>query len=92
MLNCREFLADFGDYLDGLLTEEVRQELEAHLSHCRTCQVIYDSTRKTLKLVTDSGAFEIPEPVAESLVTKIMSKVRDAEASEPGSESEGPSE
>ena len=33
MLSCREFLALFGDYLDGLLTEEVQvhQELEAHL-------------------------------------------------------------
>ena len=72
MLSCREFLALFGDYLDGLLTEEVHQELEAHLSQCRTCQVIYDSTQKTLRLVSDSGSFELPAAAAESLVTKIM--------------------
>ncbi len=72
MLSCCEFLADFGDYLDGSLTEEVHQELEAHLSQCRTCQVIHDSTRKTLRLVSDSGSFELPAAAAESLVTKIM--------------------
>ena len=72
MLNCREFLTEFGDYLDGSLAEEVHQELEAHRSQCRTCQVIHDSMQKTLRLVSDSGSFELPAPAAESLVTKIM--------------------
>ena len=88
MLSCREFLAEFGDYLDGLLTEEVHQELEAHLSQCRTCQVIHDSTRKTLTLVSDSGTFELPEAATDSLITKIMDRIRSGEApeSEPKSE------
>ena len=75
VLNCREFLTEFGDYLDGSLAEEVHQELEAHLSQCRTCQVIHDSTQKTLRLVSDSGSFELPAAAAESLVTKIMALV-----------------
>jgi len=42
----------------------------------RTCEVLYDSTRKTLRIVTDSGSFEYPEPIAEPLVDKIMSRIR----------------
>ncbi len=91
MLSCREFLAEFGDYLDGLLTEEEHQELAAHLSQCQTCQVIHDSTRKTLRLVSDSGSFELPVAAADSLVAKIMDRIRGGEAPEPEPESEGPS-
>ncbi len=91
MLSCREFLADFGDYLDGSLTEEVHQELEAHVSRCQTCQVIHDSTRKTLRLVSDSGSFELPAPAADSLVTKIMDRIRSGEAPESGPKSENSS-
>lgn len=88
MLSCREFLNEFGAYLDGLATPELRRELEAHLLQCQTCQVIHDSTRKTLRLVTDSGSFELPEAPADSLVTKIMARIRRGDAPESESEPE----
>ena len=40
MLNCDDFLAEFGDLLEGKLKLELRRQLEAHLAHCQTCQVI----------------------------------------------------
>jgi len=46
------------------------------ITHCKTCQVIYDSALKTLKIVTDSDSFELPEDVAEPLIASIMTKVR----------------
>ena len=55
MLSCDQFLAELGNYVDGQVEVEIRRHLELHLSHCRTCQVIYDSTRKTLKILTESG-------------------------------------
>jgi hypothetical protein len=45
MITCDEFMAEFGDYLEGDVTGEVRQQLEGHLAQWRTCQVVYDSTR-----------------------------------------------
>ena len=42
----------------------------------REGQVLYDSTRKTLRIVTESGSFEYPQPIAESLVSRIMENVR----------------
>lgn len=76
MITCQDFITELGNLLDNELATGIRQELEAHLAECNTCQVLYDSTRKTLKIVTDSGSFEYPEPIAEPLVSKIMEKVR----------------
>ncbi|HZE70880.1 MAG TPA: zf-HC2 domain-containing protein [Pyrinomonadaceae bacterium] len=76
MISCDEFITELGSLLDDEVAVEFRQQLESHLAHCRTCQVLYDSTRKTLRIVTESGSFDYPEPIAEPLVEKIMSRIR----------------
>jgi len=76
MISCQDFITELGNLLDSELAAEIREQLEAHLAHCNTCQVLYDSTRKTLRIVTDSGSFEYPEPIAEPLVSKIMDRIR----------------
>ena len=76
MITCDEFFAEFGDYLENRISPEVRQELEQHLSQCRACHVLYDSTRKTLKIVTESSSFDLPQDVSETIVDRIMAKLR----------------
>jgi hypothetical protein len=76
MITCDEFMAELGNLLEGDVALEVRQELERHLSHCQTCQVIYDSTLKTVKIVTDSGSFDLPEGAANSIRGNIMARIR----------------
>jgi hypothetical protein len=76
MITCDEFFAEFGDYLENRVPPEVRQELELHLSQCRACHVLYDSTRKTVKIVTDSRSFEIPQSVSDPIIDRVMSKLR----------------
>ena len=76
MLSCDQFLAELGNYVDGQVEAEIRRHLEFHLSECRTCQVIYDSTRKTLKILTESGSFDLTEGISESIVGRIMEKIR----------------
>lgn len=76
MISCQDFLTELGNLLDDEVASDVRAQLESHLAECQTCQVLYDSTRKTLRIVTESGSFEYPEPIAEPLVSKIMEKVR----------------
>ncbi len=76
MITCDEFFAEFGDYLENRVSPEVRQELELHLSQCRACHVLYDSTRKTLKIVTESSSFDLPKDVSETIVDRIMAKLR----------------
>lgn len=76
MITCDEFMAELGNYLDGDVAFEVRQQLQHHLSHCQTCQVICDSTLKTVRIVTDSGSFDLPEVVGRPIRDRIMARIR----------------
>ena len=76
MITCEEFLAEIGDYLENEVSPEVRKELELHLAQCRACHVLYDSTRKTIKIVTESSSFELPESVSDPIIDRVMAKLR----------------
>ena len=76
MISCQDFITELGSLLDEDVAAEIREQLEAHLAHCNSCQVLYDSTRKTLRIVTDSGSFEYPAAQAEPVVTRIMDRIR----------------
>jgi hypothetical protein len=76
MITCDEFFAEFADYLENQASPEVRQELELHLSQCRACYVLYDSSRKTIKIVSESNSFELPQKVFDPIIDRVMSKLR----------------
>jgi putative zinc finger protein len=76
MITCDEFFAEFGDYIEDGVSAEIRKELELHLSQCHACHVLYDSTRKTVKIVTDSGSFELPQIASDSIVDRVMARLR----------------
>jgi hypothetical protein len=76
MITCEEFFAEFADYLENQVSPEIRQELELHLSQCRACHVLYDSTRKTVKIVSGSDSFELPQNVFDPIMDRVMAKLR----------------
>jgi predicted anti-sigma-YlaC factor YlaD len=69
-------IAELAAYLDDEVAAEVRADLETHLRECRTCRVLYDTSRKTLQIVTEVRSYEIPQPLSERLVGKIMRGLR----------------
>ena len=75
-------MAEIGNYLEGDVAAEVRLQLENHLSHCRTCTVLYDSTRKTLQIVTDSGSFDLPEEAFKLISEEVMARIRSQRSSQ----------
>jgi predicted anti-sigma-YlaC factor YlaD len=76
MITCEEFFAEFADYLENQVSPEVRQELELHLSQCRACRVLYDSSSKTVKIVTGSSSFELPQSVSDPIIERVMAKLQ----------------
>ena len=76
MITCEEFFAEFADYLENHVSPEVRRELELHLSQCRACYVLYDSSCKTVKIVTESSSFDLPQSVSDSIIERVMAKLR----------------
>jgi hypothetical protein len=76
MITCEEFFSEFADYLENQVSPEVRQELELHLSQCRACHVLYDSTRKTVKIVSESDSFQLPQNLFDPIIDRVMAKLR----------------
>lgn len=76
MITCDEFFAEFADYLENQVSLEVRQELELHLSQCRACHVLYDSTRMTIRIVSESNSFELPQNIFDPIIERVMAKLR----------------
>jgi predicted anti-sigma-YlaC factor YlaD len=69
-------MAEIGNYLDGEVAAEIVAQIEAHLAHCRTCQIMYDSARKTVKVLTDCGSFDLPEAASRPIADNIMARIR----------------
>ena len=78
MISCADFMAEIGNYLDGDAAAEVRLQLEQHLAHCATCQVVVDSSRKTIRIVTESGSFDLPDPLLKPIAKEIMNRIRES--------------
>jgi hypothetical protein len=76
MITCEDFFAEFGDYLENRVSSELRTELERHRSHCRECHVLYDSTFKAIRIVTESNSFELPQSVSDPIIDRVMAKLR----------------
>jgi predicted anti-sigma-YlaC factor YlaD len=80
MFSCEDVLAGLSDYLDNELTGALRKQVEEHMVHCRTCRAVYDSTRKTLRIITESGSFELSEDVSSRVASSIRAKIRAKQA------------
>ena len=76
MLSCAEFLTEFGEYLEESGDAHLRARLEEHLHECKTCQVILDSTRKTIQFVTENDSFTLPGNAVEPIVGQVMARIR----------------
>ena len=75
MFSCAEFLSEFGEYLDGCASPEVKLCIEEHLRECKSCQVIIDSTAKTIRIVTESDSFALPADQIEPIVQDVMARI-----------------
>ena len=76
MVSCQQVIELLSNYLEDQATVQLRQEIEKHLAHCSTCSVLYDSTRKTLKIVTEARSFELPSGLSRRITERIMERVR----------------
>ncbi len=71
MLDCKEVLDNLSDYIDGEGSDELRKAIKLHLSRCGRCRVVFDTTGKMLKIVTDAEPFEVPLAVSARLYARL---------------------
>jgi predicted anti-sigma-YlaC factor YlaD len=71
MLDCKEVLDNLSNYIDGEGSDELRKAIEWHISRCGRCRVIFDTTGKMLKIVSDVEPFEVPLGVSARLYARL---------------------
>ncbi len=71
MMDCKEVLAALSDYLDDEATTQLRQAIEEHLARCSRCWIVYDTTWRTLAIVSDSLPVAVPMEVTSSLQERL---------------------
>ena len=72
-ITCQSFLEDVSDYIDGDLPEELRVSLEAHLAKCPNCWVVFDETKRTVKIFQGYECHPLPDGVKDRLLDKLKS-------------------
>ena len=80
-MDCRKFLEEFSDFIDGQSTIGVREAIEEHIALCKKCEVLYNSTQRTLKIVGDHSeqTFELPAEVSARLYDRVRTRLKELE-------------
>jgi formate hydrogenlyase transcriptional activator len=74
LYSCEAVRDELSNLLDEDLAGQIRSEVEHHLAECRACRALYDSTRKTLTIVSDAGGYELAPQVSERLMRQILAR------------------
>ena len=75
-MTCTEFLKILDDVLDESIAVETRTEIELHLRQCGHCEVVLNTTRKTIEIFQCNEVYELPTEVSERLHSTIMEKCK----------------
>jgi predicted anti-sigma-YlaC factor YlaD len=71
MLDCRQVLAELSNYLDDEVSLELSRAISQHLVRCHRCWVIYNTTSRTLQIVSDCLPSTVPVAVSQRLHAKL---------------------
>ena len=71
MLDCRQVPAELSNYLDDEVTLDLARAIEKHLARCHRCWVVYDTTRKTLRIVSECLPAAAPVEVSQRLHARL---------------------
>jgi anti-sigma factor RsiW len=72
---CKEVLRRLCDYLDGNLDPRLVEELSRHLGDCEDCNIVVDTTRKTIEVYCKSEPMALPDDVKERLDRALYEKL-----------------
>jgi hypothetical protein len=75
-VTCKEFLALLDDLIDDTVTPEMRAELQTHLGHCSHCEVILNTTKKTIEIYRSHEIYDLPAGLQERLHAAIMARCK----------------
>jgi len=75
-VNCTDFLAKLTDYFDGKIDPALLAEVKEHLGSCHHCEVVVDTTRKTIDVYRGNQVYELPQDLASRMRAAVMERCR----------------
>jgi Putative zinc-finger len=75
-VKCTEFLALLDDLIDDSVTPEMRAELNTHLGRCGKCEVVLNTTRKTIEIYRSHEIYDLPAGLRDRLHAAIMARCK----------------
>ncbi len=75
-MNCTDFLAKLTDYFDGHIDPALLVEVKEHIGSCHHCEVVVDTTRKTIDVYRGNQVYELPEELAGRMRMAVMERCR----------------
>jgi hypothetical protein len=75
LLTCKDFLNELNDYLDECVDQELKTKLEKHVTECPNCWVVFDTTKKTIKVYKGIEPQVIPDEIRGRLMAALQKKM-----------------
>jgi len=63
------------EFLDGTCDQAVKRDLEKHVNECPNCWVVFDTTKKTLKVFKGMEPKELPSGIRDRLMAALTKKM-----------------
>jgi hypothetical protein len=73
-VNCTDFLAKLTDFFDNQIEPDLLAEVKEHLGTCHHCEVVVNTTRKTIDIYRHEQPYEFPEELSSRLRSAIMKR------------------
>ena len=75
MLTCKDFLNELSEYLDESVDQELKTKLEKHVTECPNCWVVFDTTKRTIKVYKGIEPQVVPDDVRSRLMAALQKKM-----------------
>ncbi len=73
-MTCTDFLSQLTDYFDGTVSPELIEEVRQHVCECHHCEIVLDTTRRTIEIYQNNEVYELPESLRIRMHDAIMMK------------------
>jgi hypothetical protein len=73
-VNCTDFLAKLTDFFDGNIEPDLMSEVTHHLGQCHHCEVVVDTTRKTIEVYRGNEIYDFPDDLSTRLRAAVMAR------------------
>ncbi len=75
MLTCKDFLNELGDFMDGTLDQDVRDNLQKHVAECPNCWVVLSTSQRTITIYKGLEPQTIPPEIHSRLMDALARKM-----------------